>query len=334
MVTRDDVARLAGVSASTVSYVLSGRRSISVDTKQRVLEAMRELNYTPNAFAQGLAGARRGIVALSYPVRESTISPMEMVYVHTAAQAARARGYHLLLWTNPADDVESLRSLVAQQVVDGLVLMEVETEDPRVDVLREQSANFVLLGRTADPQGLDFVDTDFERAARESLEFLLDHGHTRVAFLGGPDADHGRGQGPTYYTAGELRRIAERYGVALSIIPARRTYVGGCDAYETFNREAGDSTAVIMLNYLATLGFLHTAELDGRRVPENLSVLMIGVGGDHESFAPPLTTVTPPVADLTETAVAMLLDHMGSTRLQRGVLLPAKLIDRGSVRSR
>lgn len=79
MATRDDVARLAGVPSSTVSYVISAQRPISVDTQAKVRAAMRELNYTPNAFARGLAGAQRGVVRAQYT------APLAVVFFNELA---------------------------------------------------------------------------------------------------------------------------------------------------------------------------------------------------------------------------------------------------------
>ena len=110
MATRDDVARLAGVSPSTVSYVISGRRTISDATKAKVLSAMRELNYTPDAFAQGLAGSRRGILALHFPTSVDGYSSTEFEYVTAAMERARALGAEVLL--EPREGPAGWRSVV------------------------------------------------------------------------------------------------------------------------------------------------------------------------------------------------------------------------------
>ena len=93
-----DVARAAGVSRSTVSYVLSGARPISEATRERIIRVMRELDYTPNVLAQGLAGKRAGIIALLHPPGEQGLNLTEFEYIQTAAEQVRADGYHLLLW--------------------------------------------------------------------------------------------------------------------------------------------------------------------------------------------------------------------------------------------
>jgi DNA-binding LacI/PurR family transcriptional regulator len=94
LATMADVARVAGVSRSTVSYVLSGTRPISDETRQQVLRAMKDLDYTPNALAQGLAGKRTGIIALIFPIGEVGFSLTDFEYIQAASEQARSDGYH------------------------------------------------------------------------------------------------------------------------------------------------------------------------------------------------------------------------------------------------
>lgn len=331
MATRDDVARLAGVSASTVSYAISGRRRISDETRERVFAAVRELGYTPNAFARGLAGARKGILALNYPLKDEGWSPMEVRYIETATAAAHACGFHLLLWPNAADDLTTLTELIAQQLVDGVVAMEVEWDDPRIQLFREREVKFVLLGRTADPSGLTYVDTDFRAAARTALEYLVDRGHRDIMFVG--EARFEEGHGPMVRTLAELEESARRFGVNLHTFTGPRSYRTGKDAYSRLG-PPGTTTAVVTFNERATVGLIHAAQLDGRRMPEQLSVISIGMGEDAVELDPPVTTFTPPVAELTEAAVRLLVAEVeGHPVGHAEVLLDAKLVERSSVQT-
>lgn len=216
MATRDDVARLAGVSASTVSYAISGRRQISAATRERVLAAMEQLDYTPNAFARGLAGTRKGILAFNYPLKDEGWTPMEVRYIETATAAAQAHGFHLLLWPNAADDVQSLGALLSQRLVDGVIALEVQLDDPRIELFAERGVRFVLLGRTEDTSGLAYVDTDFAAAARTALEYLVDRGHRNLIFVG--EGRYEQGHGPMVRTVTELEASAQRFGVRLTQI--------------------------------------------------------------------------------------------------------------------
>ncbi len=331
MATRDDVARLAGVSSSTVSYAISGRRRISDETRERVYAAMRELDYTPNAFARGLAGARKGILALNYPLKDEGWSPMEVSYFETATAAARECGFHLLLWPNAADDVGTLTDLLSSQLVDGVIVMEVEWDDPRIELFRERDVRFVLLGRNSDPTGLAYVDTDFRASARTALEYLVDRGHRDVLFVGEDRVE--QGHGPMVRTVNELQDSSRRFGVSLAVATGPRTYGTGRDAYRRLRASGAPTTGVIMFNDQATIGFVHAAQLDGRSIPGDLSVLSIGMGDEAGELDPPVTTITPPVAQLTEAAVRLLVDEVeGHPGTHREVLLNGRLVERRSVR--
>ena len=111
MATMNDVARLAKVSVSTVSYVLTGARPISQHTRDKVLAAMSELNYQPNAMARGLASRRSTLLGLLLPMNERGLGATETAFVTGAASAASAAGYHLMLHPLPTNDLEALRQL-------------------------------------------------------------------------------------------------------------------------------------------------------------------------------------------------------------------------------
>ncbi|MBB5891455.1 LacI family DNA-binding transcriptional regulator [Kutzneria kofuensis] len=97
--TITDVARAAGVSPSAVSYVLSGKRSISLETQRRVQQSIRELGYHPNAGARALVSSRTNVIALAIPFRVDVNAPVMMQFVATMASAARAHGQDVLLLT-------------------------------------------------------------------------------------------------------------------------------------------------------------------------------------------------------------------------------------------
>jgi DNA-binding LacI/PurR family transcriptional regulator len=254
---------------------------------------------------------------------------MEVRYIETATAAAHASGFHLLLWPNAANDLTTLTELIAQQLVDGVVAMEVEWDDPRIALFKELDVRFVLLGRTADPSGLAYVDTDFRATARTALEYLVDRGHRDIMFLG--EARFEEGHGPMVRTLAELEESARRFGVVLHTVNGPRSYRTGQDA---FGRLEPATTAVVSFNERATIGLIHAAQLGGRTIPDQLSVLSIGMGEDAAELDPPVTTLTPPVAELTEAAIRLLVADVEGHPIGRPeVLLDARLVERDSVRT-
>ncbi|WP_239127711.1 LacI family DNA-binding transcriptional regulator, partial [Asanoa siamensis] len=195
-----DVARLARVSVSTVSYVLTGARPISQATRDKVLAAMAELDYQPNAMARGLATRRSRIVGLLMPIDERGLGATETAFVTGAAAAASAAGYHLVLSPVGAGDIDDLRRLASQRMIDGVVLMEVQVEDGRVAALQDAGVPLVLIGRTADPSGLSYVDIDFDQTVRDAVAHLVELGHRRIVYVNHSSAAIAEGYGPAVRT--------------------------------------------------------------------------------------------------------------------------------------
>jgi LacI family transcriptional regulator, galactose operon repressor len=136
VVTITDVARHAGVAASTVSYVLSGKRTISASTRARVLASIRTLGFHPHAGARSLASNKANVIALALPLRQGMHLPVLMQFATAVLTAARAVDHDVLLLT--ADEgAAGVRRIAGSAMVDGLILMDVETHDPRVPTLRE-----------------------------------------------------------------------------------------------------------------------------------------------------------------------------------------------------
>src|SRR3954470_15916576 len=119
MATMADIAERAGVALSTVSYVLSGKRSVSEETRQRVFRAIADVNYQPHAFARGLASKRTRTIALLFPALAKGHSEMRLEFVASAAEVAAEHDYAFLLWTSPDKDSEIIQ-LTQQGRIDGL----------------------------------------------------------------------------------------------------------------------------------------------------------------------------------------------------------------------
>lgn len=184
MVTIADVAQAAGVSISTVSYVISGKRTISQQTRDRVTEAIELLEYSPHAGARSLASRSTRVVGLQAPLRSGVDVHVVMQIVAGIVSAARERQYDILLLTS--DDASGLSHTTRASMVDALLVMDVESDDPRLDTLRTLPVPSVLIGLPAGADGVACVDFDFEAAGRLAAERLAALGHRRIALLGAP----------------------------------------------------------------------------------------------------------------------------------------------------
>ena len=170
-VTITDVARRAGVSRSTVSYVLSGSRPISPETRRRVEQAIEELQFRPHAGARSIRSGRNGIIAMALPMVHGAHNQVQMPYVWAALTAAQDLGFKLLMLTD--DDGESaIRDTVTSSQVDGVMLMEVQRNDPRVPLLSSLKCPAILVGtpeECLEKLAADLTDVAYQVALRHGV---------------------------------------------------------------------------------------------------------------------------------------------------------------------
>jgi DNA-binding LacI/PurR family transcriptional regulator len=181
--TSKDVARVAGVAQSTVSYVMTGKRPVSKETRDRVLAAMEELTYQPNAGARALAGRRTNVIAMISPFHKNAEMVGALPFIQTIAEEARAHDYDVLLLTSD-EGAAGLKRLAGRSLCDAIVLMDVQTEDERIPAAASLGMPVVLVGIPDDPAGLYCVDVDFAQAARTAIEELVETGHDRLTVIG------------------------------------------------------------------------------------------------------------------------------------------------------
>ena len=192
--TITDVAHEAGVSKTTVSYVISNNPRISKDTADRVRQAMRKLGYTVNHTARALSTSKTMTIGLQVNADDNMkVSLTRGAYLCELSDCARKQGYDLLLLSHH-NGMQSIRDIANSRKVDGLILMDIDRADPRIPVAVESEVPTVLLGIPENPMGLDEVDTDFERAAHELIDLFTEQHHQEIALLHTPEGTENGGR--------------------------------------------------------------------------------------------------------------------------------------------
>jgi Transcriptional regulators len=332
MATMLDVAKKSGVSLSTVSYVLSGIRPVSEETKRRVFATMEELGYQPHALARGLASRRSRIIGLLLPSTERGLGLAELDFVTCAVEAAAGRDYSLVLWTAEMSDPEQLRALVRQSLVDGMILMEVHERDARVDALRELDMPFSMIGRCADCDGIPYADTDFAATMAETVKYLASLGHRRLGFVNQSKAVYDSGYGPAVKCQEGFFAAAEAAGVSAASVFCRPSPKDGRGALASLLREDPGISALVAMNDRALPGLLWEAEERGLSLPRDLSLVSaVSSARVAEMFKPALTTMEQSGAELGRLSVSYLIDLLEGVDSGRPhALLPCKLVIRES----
>ncbi|MFI7275307.1 LacI family DNA-binding transcriptional regulator [Streptomyces sp. NPDC049879] len=306
MATIKDVAERAGVAPSTVSYVLSGSRKISDETRRAVQEAIAELGYHPRASARTLRSARSEVLVLAVPREPGKYRAMDGRFAIDIADAARGHGYDVLLMTDP-EGVAPLRRIAASGLAEGAILMAVRERDPRVAALRDLGFPAALLGHadSDDDTGPPWVDLDWDAAVALAIGEAVAAGHHRVLFWSSADHEIDARRGYALHGLAGARRAARATGADIRVAPSS----GDPDELRKRLRQAlttGSAPTALVVQHLILLPTLldEIAAL-GLRVPEDLAVVPVGSLPD-EAESRSLPRIDLPVARMSA-AVAQLV---------------------------
>lgn len=325
MATIADIAKRAGVSVSTVSYVLSGKRPISEATKRRVRDAIAELDYRPHALGRALASRRTRTIALLYPLVSTGLTEFHLDFVTAAAELAGARGYAFMLSTSAVEEAE-LVELSRSGAVDGLILMEVRLRDPRVTLLRERGFPFTLIGRCEENEGISFVDFDFAAAINDAVGHLARLGHRQICLVNRTPQHLAVGYGPAVRAQAGFERAVAEDGLSGVTIPCEPTYEAGLALARRLAREWPELTAAIVLNNDALGGLVAGTYELGRHVPRDLSLVAMAPRKLARLFTPTMTTIDFPAAAMGRHGAEMLIH-----RLEGGEDHPKQILLRGEL---
>ncbi|MFI8169285.1 LacI family DNA-binding transcriptional regulator [Streptomyces sp. NPDC085931] len=312
-----DVARRAGVSPSTVSYALSGKRPISAETRRRVEEAARELGYRPQPVPP--AHGAPNVLAVAAPLRPGVHLPALMRLTQSVVTAARGYDHDVLLLTGE----EGLSRSAVPAPARVLLVVDVGLHDPRLPVLRSLGRPAVLIGLPAERPGLPCVDLDYRAAGEVCVHHLAALGHRAVALLGPPPEVYVRETASARRLVEGFTAAADRHRMASSVHPAECS--GAPALVDRLLGAHPAPTAVIVQNDALVVPLLTALRQRGRRIPEDMSVLAVGTDVPET-----VSAVTVPSAELGTLGVELLLRERTGPPVPRTTLLPPRLTERGS----
>jgi len=327
--TITDVAKAAGVAIKTVSRVLNNEPRVRPATRERVLAAVKELNYHPSISARALAGRRSFLIGLVY----EKPSPNYIMDVQNGAMA-RCREEHFQLimhhCTVRGDELaKDIGGFADQTHVDGLVLTPpLSSSKELIHALDARKLPFVRIAPNRVKHDSPYVDVDDLAAAQEMTEYLIGIGHRRIGFVVG---------NPDHYASG--RRL-EGYKAALHRhgIPFRADYVKqGYFVFDSGLQSGAEllsmpdrPTAIFASNDDMAAGVLLAAHQRGLRVPADLSVAGFDDAPVSRFVSPTLTTVFQPAYELAYAATDMLLQLLKTPKLSKSRQFAHRLVCRAS----
>lgn len=329
MATINDVARAAGVSPSTVSYVLSGRRPISAQTRARVQAAIAELGFHPHAGARALASSRTSVLALVVPLRVDVNVPVIMQFATAVVTASRVHNHDVLLLTKD-EGTAGLERVAHSTMVDALIVMDVERDDVRIPALRRLKQPSVLIGLPENPEGIVCVDLDFEAAAAEALRHLSFHGHRRVALVGPSPAVYQRGTTYAERFLTGFTQTSAALGLETLAHPCEPGREGVRACLADIDAQLPGATALVVHNEEALRIVLEELQVSGRRVPADISVVAVCPRDVALNMPLPLTSVDIPAHDVGGLAVETAMKLLDGRHTEPVRLLPPTLVERDS----
>ncbi|ELY2741931.1 ribose operon transcriptional repressor RbsR [Cronobacter turicensis] len=324
-----DVARLAGVSTSTVSHVINKDRFVSEAIRLRVEDAIRTLNYAPSALARSLKLNQTRTIGM---LITASSNPFFSELVRGVERSCFERGYSLVLCNTDGDEQRMNRNLetLLQKRVDGLLLLCTETHQPSPAIMKRYPAiPTVMMDWSPFDGDSDVIQDNSLLGGDIATRYLIDKGYTRIACV----------TGPLDKTPARLRLEGYRAAMQWAGLPVAEGYevigdfefAGGLRAMQSLLALPEPPQAVFMGNDAMAVGAYQALYQAGLRIPQDIAL----VGYDDIELAsymtPPLTTIHQPKDELGELAIDVLIHRMAQPELQQQRLqLTPVLMVRGS----
>ena len=332
--TLEEIAKLAGVSRSTVSRVINNHPNVSPEVRERVWKVIRELDYQPHAAARSLATRRTQVLGLIIPQAVTILftDPFFPLLIRGIADACNARRYHLMLSLfSPGDEQRELYSrFIRSGHLDGVIISSTVIDDPLIPRLLKDKIPFVLVGRYPHDPQVNYVDADNRAGAQMAVDYLIRLGHRRIATITGPlNMIAGLDRYEGYKTALTNRGISFDENL---VAEGDFTEEGAYQAMQTLLPQK--PTAVFVASDTMAMGAIKAIREAGLRIPEDISVVGFDDLQSSSFTAPPLTTVRQPVYQLGSTAASLLIDLIeGKSEPPQHIILPTELVIRESCAS-
>jgi DNA-binding LacI/PurR family transcriptional regulator len=325
-VTISDIARLAGVSKGAVSYALNGRPGVSSDTRERILAIAAEVGWYPNRAARSLSASRADAcgLLLARPARTLALEPFFMEFIAGVESELSSRSVALMiqLVESVQDEIEVYRRWWGERRVDGVLMVDLRVDDPRVAALEELGLPAVVVGGPLADGTLPSVWHDEASAVVEAVRYLAALGHQRIA--------HVAGVGEFAHTVERVRAFrsaADELGLAAESVTTDYTPERGARATRKLLSAPYRPTAIVFDSDLLAVTGLGVIRHMGFAVPEEISIVSWDDSMISQVVHPPLTAVTRDIEAYGIAATKHLLAVVdgladGDVETHRGELTP------------
>ncbi len=332
--TLKDVARLSGVSTATVSYALSGKRPISEETKQRIQEAIAELDYVPDLNARGLSMRDSKLIGVVVPQTEpgDRLMFQNSFYSEILGSIeyfARQQGYHILISATDAN--ESYLTLAKKRNLDGIIVIGMYPDD-FYQQMKKTQIPIVLIDSYCNDHYYHNIRIDDAYGSYLAARYMLENGHTRIAFFSGQLKENGVMQKRLL----GYRQALEEFSVPFRqelVFEGQIDYSSGIALAEQLMKSGRNATGIVAAADILAIGAVKGFFEAGKRVPEDYSIIGFDDVEIAKYLTPGLTTVRQQISLKGQKAVQLLLKHIEDPTLpKQEEILPLQLVVRGSVK--
>jgi LacI family transcriptional regulator len=328
MVSIKDVAKLADVSVSTVSRVINNKDLVSEITKNRVLEAIKKLDYKPNLLAKGLRVKSGNIIGLLVP---EIIIHAFIYIINYALEAVVKEGFVLILGCthdNPDIEEKFIEDLIRRNV-NGIIFSRVSDESRILRIINRTSVPIVVIDRTFKNEKVPHVVLDNYKAGVLAAEHFLELGHRNIACVTGP-----LNIGLCRERLNGFKDTLKKEGIELKkemIYEGDFKFSSGIEAARYFLNIGGKITAIWAQNDLMALGTQRELLKNNIRIPEDLSIMGMDNVGIVEMVKPALSTISQPFREMCERAVDLIICQRNKKEIKdRLIVLEPVLVVRES----
>jgi LacI family transcriptional regulator len=334
--TLEEVARLAGVSRSTVSRVINDHPNVRAEVRERVWQVIRQVDYQPHAAARSLVTNRTHVIGMIIPETVTTLftDPFFSFLLRGATDACNAHQYQLMLslFTVNADQEEVYQRILRSGYLDGAIVASASLDEPLISDLLHDQIPFVSVGRHPN-KPVHYVDADNIGGARTAVEHLIRLGHRRIATI----------TGPLDMIAGQDRLSGYRQALEARGIPVEEELIVEGDFSESSGTAAtqrllpASPSAVFVASDTMAVGALKALRQADLEVPQDIALVGFDDIPIASAIEPALTTVRQPIERMASMAVEVLLSVLETSSEEEApvqrIVLPTELVIRASCNS-
>lgn len=307
MITRKQVAERAGVSVAAVSYVMNNKGGVGEATRQKVLQAIKELGYQPNFMARSLKTKKTNQLAVLVNFLGNSFEAGILLHLE---RFAREHGYYIVFQTYSRDTEDEFVRFTAGRA-DGVILLGQRLKPESLEQMQRLNLPVISIMKPPGSEStVPYVDIDWVKELRKLISHLANEGHTRIGFIGVGNPDH--------YL--HVREEAFHQAMAAEKLPFSPEHVmhGGGRLEQTFESmkrrltspERDAYTAIVAASDLMAVGLLAAAREVGIAVPQQLAVAGCENILMSSQTTPDVTVIDYPRADVAAAAVSMMVQHI------------------------